>query len=318
MDIILPAPELIARFRGDLSALTGDAPGRLGVAVSGGADSLALLLLSRAAFPGAVAAATVDHRLRPESTDEAAFVADTCASLGMPHDTLEADVAIQGNVQASARNLRYRLLAGWAAARDIEWLLTAHHADDQAETLLMRLQRGAGIAGLAGIRATGRIAGQKVARPLLGWRRNTLEAVVAEVGIAAIRDPSNEDARYDRARLRIALAGVDGFDALPVAHSAAALAEAEAALEWTAAELYGERVRADGGAVSFDPAELPAELRRRIVLDILSLLAPESAPRGAEVQRLIAALDAGETATLAGIRCSGGAPWRFAAAPPRR
>ncbi|HYI63599.1 MAG TPA: tRNA lysidine(34) synthetase TilS [Allosphingosinicella sp.] len=310
-----PDPELVARFRSDTEALTGAAPARLGVAVSGGPDSLALLLLAEAAFPGRVAAATVDHRLRPESGAEAVFVAGVCAGLGVPHSILAAGDAIAGNVQSGARALRYRLLARWAKAEGLAWLLTAHHEDDQAETLIMRLQRGAGLSGLSGIRATARIAGFPVARPLLGWPRTALAGIVDETGLVPVEDPSNADERYDRARLRRRLADAPWIDAAALARSAAALAEADAALDWAAGRLIEERVRREGEATLFDPAGIPAELRRRILLHILGANAP---PRGADLQRLLAALESGGAATLAGVKCEGGALWRFSAAPPRR
>lgn len=310
-----PNPELVARFRSDTEALTGAAPARLGVAVSGGPDSLALLLLAHAAFPGRVAAATVDHGLRPESGAEAAFVAGICAGLGVPHSILAAGDAIAGNVQSAARALRYRLLARWAEDEGAAWLLTAHHRDDQAETLIMRLQRGAGLSGLSGIRATARIAGAAVARPLLGWPRAALAGLVAGAGLVPVDDPSNADERYDRARLRRRLAGAPWIDAAACARSAAALAEADSALDWTAGRLIAERVRREGEATLFDPAGIPAELRRRILLHILGAADP---PRGDALQRLLAALEGGGTATLAGVKCEGGALWRFTPAPARR
>jgi tRNA(Ile)-lysidine synthase len=312
-----PDSDRIARFAGDLEALTGAAPGRLGIAVSGGPDSLALLLLAAAAFPGRVAAATVDHRLRTESAAEAAFAAEVCGGLGVPHAILAADMAIAGNVQSAARALRYRLLANWAEGARIAWLLTAHHQDDQAETLLMRLQRGAGLAGLAGIRAATRIAGVAVARPLLSWRRAELAAIVAGAGIAPVEDPSNRDERYDRARFRRRIAEAGWIDAPALARSAGAIGEADAALEWALERLLEERLQAPKSGFTFDPEGLPAELRRRALLRILLMLAPAAPPRGDAVQRLLAALEAGKTATLAGVKCEGGPLWRFTAARPR-
>ena len=316
-----PGPALLARFRGDLEALAGGAPGRLGVAVSGGPDSLALLLLADGAYPGRVAAATVDHKLRPESAGEAASVAGICAGLGVPHAILAADAAdgpVTGNVQSAARALRYRLLAAWAQSEGIGLIITAHHQDDQAETLVMRLRRGAGLSGLSGVRAATRIAGVAVARPLLGWSRADLAAIVAAAGIAPVDDPSNADMRYDRARLRRRLAEAGGIDAAAFARSAGALAEADAALEWAVERLIEEQVKRADGAATFDPEGVPAELRRRILLRILLMLVPADPPRGEALQRLLAALDAGETATLAGVKCAGGPVWRFTPAPPRR
>lgn len=312
-----PSPDLVDRFRADCAALTGERD-RLGIALSGGPDSVALLLLAQAAFPGRVEAATVDHGLRPESAAEAAFAARLCGELGVPHAILAADEAIAGNVQSAARALRYRLLAGWARAEGIAALLTAHHQDDQAETLLMRLQRGAGLSGVSGVRAATRIAGVAVARPLLGWPRAKLAAIVAEAGIEPVQDPSNTDEQYDRARLRRLIAEAGWIDAVALARSAAALAEADQAIEWALERLIGDRLRDEPGGLAFDPAGIPAELRRRALLHILARLVPGDPPRGEAVQRLLAALDAGETATLAGVRCAGGALWRFAAEPPRR
>jgi tRNA(Ile)-lysidine synthase len=315
MNIALP--ERSARFRADLAALAGPAPPAFGVAVSGGPDSLALLVLAEAAFPGLVEAATVDHGLRPEGAAEAALVRETCAARGVAHATLTGP-AITGNVQAGARALRYGLLGDWARTRGLAYILTAHHQDDQAETLVMRLQRGAGLAGLAGIRPRAEIEGLTVLRPLLGWRRAELAEIVAEAGLTSVEDPSNSDDRFDRARLRRRLAETDWLDASALARSAAALAEAEAALDWTVEHAIAERTEAAHGGLSFDAADLPAELRRRALLRLLALLVPADPPRGDSVQHLLAALEAGETATLAGVKCEGGAVWRLSPAPPRR
>jgi tRNA(Ile)-lysidine synthase len=313
-----PSSEFVERFRADLDARVGAGGGRIGVAVSGGPDSLALLLLAHAARPAAVAAATVDHRLRAESAEEAAFVAGVCAELGVPHAILAADAPIAGNVQSGARALRYRLLGDWAMTAGVGWLLTAHHRDDQVETLLMRLNRGAGVAGLAGVRAATVIGKLHVARPLLDWSRDELAAIAAAAGIAPVQDPSNADPRYDRARLRARMAEVDWIDRRGVARSAAALADAEAALEWTADQEQAQRVTRTGDVFRLDAAGLPAELRRRLTQRLLAALAPDLAPRGPELDRLLETLASGGTATLGGIKCAGGATWRFEAAPPRR
>ncbi|MDQ8758064.1 tRNA lysidine(34) synthetase TilS [Sphingosinicella sp. LHD-64] len=318
MALAVPPSALVSRFRADLDALVGEGDGRLGVAISGGPDSLALLLLAHAARPGGIAAATVDHRLRTESADEAAFVARVCAELDVPHATLADDAPITGNVQSGARALRYRLLGHWAEATGAGWLLTAHHRDDQVETLLMRLNRGAGVGGLAGVRATTVIDRAKVARPLLGWSREELAAVVAAAGLIPVQDPGNIDPRYDRARLRAQLADAGWIDRRGVARSAAALAEADAALEWMAERLLSECVTRAGDAFQLDTDGLPGELRRRLTLRILAGLAPGVAARGPELDRLLETLASGGSATLGGVKCVGGATWRFEAAPPRR
>ena len=234
--------------------------------------------------------------------------------LDVPHATLRPDAPIEGNLQSAARRARYLLLEAWRRERGIEWVLTGHHADDQAETLLMRLGRGAGVGGLAGVRE----ANERVLRPLLAWRREELAAIVREAEIEAVDDPSNADERFDRARLRRRMREAEWIDPAAFARSAAALAEADAALEWAAERLFEQRMRADPDGLRLDPTGLPAELRRRLLLRAMRRLEPAAAPRGEEVSRLLATLDGGGTATLAGIRCEGGGLWQFAPAPPRR
>jgi tRNA(Ile)-lysidine synthase len=318
----LPSGEPLARFARDLAAIGGGS-GRLGIAVSGGPDSLALLLLAAAARPGEVEAATVDHGLRPESAYEARHVAAACAAIGCPHSILSVQVPGGGEgVQSEARRARYAALAGWIRERDIPILLTAHHADDQAETLLMRLQRGSGVSGLAGIRASRAFpAGDgHILRPLLGWRRAELAGIVAESKVEPVDDPSNRDEAYDRVRIRRRLAETPWLDPAALARSAAALADAEEAIEAIAARLLDERVSEEEGAVLLRADGIPAELLRRLVTACLRRVAPEAAPRGERIGALIGRLNAGETATLAGVRCSAvtGGRFRFEQAPPRR
>src|SRR5688572_9845331 len=159
-DPMTPAAEALDRFAADLDHL--HPPGApLGVAVSGGPDSLALLVLAAAARPGLIQAASVDHRLRDGGAAEAAAVGRLCATLGVPHQvlTVQWDVRPTSGLQEKARAARYHALGEWAAARELSAIATGHHADDQAETLLMRLTRGAGLRGLAGMRRTAPVPG---------------------------------------------------------------------------------------------------------------------------------------------------------------
>lgn len=314
-----PDAALVARFRGDLSHLL-IAPGHsaetgLGVALSGGPDSVALLLLTQAAFPGQVRAATVDHGLRTEAAAEAHTAAALCATLGIPHRTLRVTVGKQASVQAAARDARYAALLGWARQHGLT-LLTAHHADDQAETLLMRLARGSGLAGLSGVRAV-RIEGTvAILRPLLDWRKAELEAIVAQAGITPARDPSNEDMRYDRTLARGLLARADWLDARRMAASAAWLAEADAALDAVAREKSGAALTDEGDAVLFRPTGL-AEIDRRILRRLFQERFAQS-PDGPALERMIAALIQRRTVTLADILCRPrGDRWHFRPAPPR-
>jgi tRNA(Ile)-lysidine synthase len=288
------------------------------VAVSGGPDSLALLLLTHAARPGRVAAATVDHGLRAESADEAAMVATTCAVLGVPHATLKVEVA-EGNLQAEARAVRYKALAGWMEAEGLLVLLTAHHADDQAETLLLRLNRGSGVAGLAGVRARGQVPGTRLPllRPLLGWRRAELAEVVAAAGLQAVQDPSNTDDRFDRARIRKAIDGADWLDVPALARSAANLADADAALDWAAAREWKECVAKAPMGLTYRP-QAPRAVALRVIARIVRELDGSEA-RGSALARGFDALLEGQTVSLAGLvarATSGG--WVFTKAPKRR
>lgn len=290
----------------------------LAVAVSGGADSLALLLLAREAFGARVRAVTVDHGLRAESAAEAAKVTAICAGLAVPHAVLRWEGRRPTvNVQAAARAARYRLMAGWCADEGIAWLLTAHHADDQAETLLMRLARGAGIGGLAGVRAMRPLApGVMLLRPLLAARRADLAAIVDAAGLTPIDDPSNRDPRYDRTQVRGWLAHRD-LDSAQLAVSAGHLAEAEVALAWTADLAWASRVDVQSARIDVDAQGLPRELQRRLVLRALRDLGGAE-PRGPAVDRLLDRLAAGDGGTLGGVRVRAGRIWQFSVAPPRR
>jgi len=308
-----PDPALLDRFRAPLGAIDA-ATQPVGIAVSGGPDSLALLLLAHAAWPDRVRAATVDHRLRAESAAEARFVATLCAERGIPHAILAPATPITGSLQAAARKARYALLEAWRAREGALSVMTAHHADDQAETLLMRLNRGAGVSGLAGIRATN----GHVLRPLLGWRRTELEAIAAAAGIVPLADPSNQDPRFDRVRMRRALAAADWIDVPALARSASHLADAAEALDWATARLLPEHLVADGTALLLDPGDLPEELVRRLLFAAVVKLDPAIRASGPDLDRVLSALRDGGRTSLGVLLLTGGPRWHIAAAPPRR
>ncbi len=314
-----PAPDLVSRFAADLDALV--APGtKVGVAVSGGPDSLALLLLATAARPGLVEAATVDHALRAESRAEAEMVASVCKRIGAPHAILTIDwpKAPKSNLQAQAREARYELLGTWARGGGISAVATAHHLDDQAETLLMRLARGAGIGGLGSVRTRRPLVkGAELVRPLLGWRKAELTALVKAAGIEAVDDPSNRDPRHDRVRMREWLKRAEWAEPERIAASAAWLDEADQALDWALKPLAAERITRTDGTVTIDPSEVPRELQRRLLLAAFAELGVHR-PRGPELTRAIDTLAKGGVTTLAGLKLEGGASWKLRVAPPRR
>jgi tRNA(Ile)-lysidine synthase len=314
----LPDPDTLRRFAADLDSLV--VPGtRLGVAVSGGPDSLALLLLASAARPGAVEAATVDHRLRRESADEAKQVAEVCRRIGVEHHVLAVDVPRGSSLQAQARHARYRALADWAIERSLPAVATGHHADDQAETLLMRLARGAGLSGLASTRRSRALDKDiLVVRPLLDWRRGELADVVERAGLIAIDDPSNRDPRHDRSRFRGVVERSDWAEAERLALSAQWLADADEAIEWALARMVDERLTAEAGGIAIDPSGLPREFQRRLLLTVFDRLGA-ARPRGPQLDRAMRALAEGGRASLSGMTLSvGGQRWTVKPAPPRR
>lgn len=309
---------LIRRFENAVATLLDAAltlETRVGLAVSGGADSMALLDLAASAFPGRVEASTVDHGLRPESREEAAMVAGWCASNAIPHATLHPAERITGSVQAEARSVRYALLDAWMDARALDWLLTAHHADDQLETLVMRLNRASGVAGLAGIRARrGRIL-----RPLLGVRKAELVGHAQARGLPFVEDPSNSNPHFDRARLRMSLVGADWLDPIAASASAAALADAEAALAWSVARLLADHVRREKDVLILTETALPHEYLRRILLHLVAEITPDARPpRGESLDEAIVQLCRGMKISIGACVATGGTVWTIRRAPPRR
>lgn len=290
----------------------------MGLAVSGGPDSLALLLLAAAARPGRIEAATVDHGLRPESVEEADLVAAVCKRLGVPHATLRTRVSAGSSLQARARQARYEALVQWMIHRGLQFLATAHHADDQAETLLMRLARGSGIGGLSAVREKVTLFPDLwLVRPLTGWRKAELVGLVANAGLNAAEDPSNEDERYDRTRFRALLASAPWIDSLRLARSAQALEEAEEALSFIAERLAAERIALDDQGVTVACEDLPAELQRRLLMIALVRLGRDR-PKGPDTDRALNQLRSGGSCTIAGAKLTGGDVWRLEPEPPRR
>jgi tRNA(Ile)-lysidine synthase len=314
------------RFLADLVRVAGSTPAPLLLAVSGGPDSTAMLVLAAAALPGGIAAATVDHSLRPEAAEEAATVARQCAALGVPHATLTGRVADAASLQAQARALRYRLLAEQARAIGADIVATAHHADDQAETFLMRAARGSGLSGLAGVRARVVVEGVTVVRPLLDWRRAELRAVARRAEMRFVDDPANADDRHDRTRFRRLLSDNEWLDPPRLARSAAALAEADADLRAVADWVWDARAACtDDSVVTIDIDGLPRGLLRVLARRAVTAVRAGANIRepdwseAANVEALLDALAKGRRATQAGVVAGmRRGVWRFRPAPPRR
>jgi tRNA(Ile)-lysidine synthase len=219
---VTPVPLTLAELAAALESIGGfEARPALAVAVSGGPDSMALVLLAAkwARQRGGEAwALTVDHGLRPESAVEARRVAGWLAARSIPHEILvwTGDKPVSG-IQKAARDARYRLMAEWCRTHGCLHLLAAHHREDQIETHLIRRRAGSGPDGLAGMSTVRELAGCRLVRPLLAVPRARLQALLAQEGQPFLRDPSNLNPAFERARLRAALEAVipgcpDGAD----------------------------------------------------------------------------------------------------------
>jgi len=182
----------------------------------------------------------------------------------------------------------------------------------------MRLNRGSGVRGLAGMRPKSVVPGSRLplVRPLLGWRRSELEQLCSEAGIGAVADPSNADPQFERVRIRQALTEAPWLDPAALAHSAAHLACADEALAWMAEGLALARVTDDADALQVDAYGLPLELQRRLLLIAFARF-HAAEPRGAELSRALECLTRGEITTLSGLKLEGGRKWRITKAPPR-
>lgn len=263
----------------------------VGIALSGGADSTALLWLC-AQFPGpAFQSFIVDHGLRAQSAAEAEAAAATSRALGIPALILrwQGEKPASG-LQAAARAARYGLMAEAAKAAGIGVILTAHQSDDVAETFLMRLARGSGLDGLAAIPAETVMAGVRILRPLLAVPHESLVATLRRENISWCEDPSNHAERFERARLRRQMAELlPGLGLAPdkITLAATRLARARAALEAATDRLMAEAVEADGSIREDAFLAQPAELRLRL----LSRLIPGEM---AQLERLAELLAAGQ------------------------
>lgn len=291
----------------------------LAVATSGGADSLALALLAAEwaqARGGEAVALTVDHRLRPDSAAEAARVAGWLAARGISHTTLAwTGPKPTADVQAAARAARYRLLGDWCAGQGVLHLLLAHHRDDQAETLLLRLGRGSGVDGLAAMAAAEPTRWGRLLRPVLPVPRTRLEATLAACGQEWIDDPSNRNPAFARVRLRglLPVLAAEGLTPARLAATAARLGRARAALEAATAAAACRHVRLHpAGFAEFDPAglaALPTEIALRLLARMLLAVGGKSyPPRLERLEGLRDAVrrDGGAGRTLAGCRLVAG------------
>jgi tRNA(Ile)-lysidine synthase len=281
----------------------------MGVAVSGGSDSLALMLLLQQLERFDLKTVTVDHGLRPEAASEAAHTAAIARNLGLAHETLVWegwDGA--GNTQDAARRARYGLMADWARRNDIPAIALGHTLDDQAETLVMRLARGAGVDGLSAMSPSRAMDGVTWLRPMLGITRADLRIFLKSEGVSWIDDPSNDDTSYDRVRVRRAtgvLADL-GVTSEALARVARNMQSAREALEATSVEAAQSMANFRAGGVALDEealSKLPDDIARRIIMAAVRwITGADYAPRGRALASAMTEVRENGSATLNGCR----------------
>ena len=242
--------------------------------MSGGGDSVALLHLLHETFADEdveLFAATVDHGLRPEAAEEASWVADMCETLGLPHSTLRwRGWDGCGNLQDQARRARYRLLTDWAKSYQLSHIALGHTADDQAETVLMRLGRSSGVDGLSAMSHRRILNGINLVRPLLNVGRSELRGYLEEKDVGWVEDPSNNDETFDRIKARRALEALEplGISSRSLNDVARNMAQAREALDWYSFLTARDIVVIDGGDVLIEHRRLrtlPEEIIRRLL-----------------------------------------------------
>lgn len=286
-----------------LDALAGEF-GALGVALSGGGDSMALLHLVKAwAGERRVLAATVDHGLRPESAAEAERAGQAAITLGIPHFILPWRDHGPGNLMANAREARLRLLSAWAREHGLQAILLGHTLDDQAETVLMRLGRGAGVDGLSGMSESRFAQGVLWLRPMLSVSRDALRDWLEAREIGWIDDPSNDNEKYERVRLRKAMTTL-GIAPEQLAQTAENMVSARDALQYYAAQAVVQ-TRADRGSLILQCADFidtPEEIRRRILAASLRWMTGAAyTPRRDKIAQALGAIAALARVTLEGV-----------------
>ncbi len=247
----------------------------LGIAISGGSDSTALLMLAVQALGATyLRAVTVDHGLRHAAGDEARSVGQLCATLGVAHDIIKLDVKAGPDLQARARTARYNALGDWAKSHNIAAIALGHTKDDVAETFLMRLARGSGVDGLAQMPAQFARFGVTFLRPLLGVERIALQGTLRARGIAWCEDPSNADPRFTRVQMRQAQPELDalGLTSERLSQTAAWMRAASDVLENAADTWIDAHAWAEHGDAVFDLAALqkaPQETAARVLSRVL-------------------------------------------------
>lgn len=268
---------------------------RVALAVSGGGDSTALMVLARdwakrQHLAPHLVVLTVDHGLRTDSRQGAEWVAQRATALGLECHMLTWRDPPHGASQALAREARYDLLTNFAREHCIEAVVTAHTRDDVAETFLMRLARGSGIDGLAAMQPESAWNGVLLLRPLLGVTRDQLRAELRARGVDWLEDPSNADPHFERVRIRTVLPVLAGLGIAPaqIAESAMRLRRARDAIDAAAAHFIARHVTSDPGGYLWADSTALNQLPEEVAISALkqTLRAVGGQPRAPRLRKL--------------------------------
>ncbi len=280
--------------------------GRLAVACSGGIDSMALAFLASRELD--VVALVVDHSLRKESKTEAKCAAKILDKLGIENHILtHKGKKPESNIQENAREIRYELLTRYCREHKIKHLATAHNAEDNAETFLLRLSRGSGVDGLAAIPEITVMNKIKIIRPVLGFSRAELKAILTGNNIEWVEDPTNATDKYKRNKLRSALAKLEDPELITarINEAAANLSRVKDFLEEETAKAEKLTVKYSGKSAEIKVNEflsLHDEIAFRLLLRLISRLSPHGErPRFHKLKRLKPGITAGQKRTLSGL-----------------
>jgi len=308
-------PELSDDISLDMENLSGFKVNKIGVAVSGGGDSLALLYLVNEwakNHSAVVCVVTVDHGLRAEAKDEANKVKKTCSRLGVSHAILNwTNWNRKGNLQSVSRNARYALISEWALSNNVDVVALGHTQDDIIETFLMRLARGSGVDGLSQMSVRFTRGEVEYIRPILKVSRDSLRQYLRSLSVSWTEDPSNSDERFHRVRLRKSIdllnhLGVNKDGILTVSRN---MREARQALEFYSFKAVKECIKFSQADIIFIRSMFityPREIQRRVVSRVLEYMADlEYPPRASEVENLIYSLENNIAHTLGGFHFYG-------------
>ena len=269
--------------------------GSMGLAISGGSDSMALFFSALAQFgANRLYGVTVEHGLREGAAQEALFVAKICAANGVHHKVLKLKNLTHGsNLQARARAARYDALTAWAKEHSIQHICLGHSQTDVAETFLLRLARGSGVSGLAALAPAFKKGDVTFHRPLLHESRENLQAFLKKMGQGWCNDPSNRDTAFERVKIRQALPTFAelGLDAAGLANTAQRLAKARDVLHSATQTLAQSACTQVGNAICIDLKKLedaaPDLTHRLYAWAVQWVAGAEYAPRAAALQRFV-------------------------------